>query len=369
MHPAYPSTLERHTCSREQRPGLIGRQQGDERREDDLPPVAQRRIVGIWPRAEVYFRRKAEHEGGWAYGTCAVGQARLVLSDKLASPCKPAVADDNNEAFMPAKSRKSDEQRLEVVIQNTKPVALTDLTLALLAIGQQYEQFVEHELPPEAQISSTLLVKEVRTGSIIFELIAQAVPIAPLLWQGGSMLEWAKCAKDILLFLQSKLKNPPKDLTKQDLKQWDSILEPVAKDSGSQMNFVVHEGGTVQQFIVNSTAANVAQNQIRKQLAQMEEPVDVTHKKRVMTWYQAKFDPDSQTGSKVRIESISKKPLRVLFDNNAIKDAMYAQGSEFDVPWQKLAYVVDVQIQTINEQPKVALITKFYPKQTFNPDD
>lgn len=266
-------------------------------------------------------------------------------------------------------SGRSDQQRLEVVIENRKPVVLTDLTLALLAVGQQYEQFVEHELPRDQQVSSTLLVKEVRTGSIVFELIAQAIPIAPLLWQGGSMLEWAKCAKDTLLYLQGKLKNPPKELAKQDLKQWDAILEPVAKDNGSQMNFVVHDGGTIQQFIINSTAANVAQNQIRKQLSQMEEPVDVTHKKRVMTWYQAKFDPDSQTGNKVRIESISRRPLRVLFDNNAIKDAMYAQGSDFDVPWQKLAYVVDVQIQTINEQPKVALITKFYPKQTFNPDE
>ena len=263
------------------------------------------------------------------------------------------------------------EQYLEVVIRNTKPVVLTDLTLSLLAISQQYEQFVETELPPEARVSTELLVREVRTGSIVFELIAHAIPVAPLFWSGGSIFEWSKVVKDIILFGLGKLKNPPKELTKNDLKQWDSILEPVAKDHGSQINFVVRDQGSVvvNQVIVTSDEANAAQNKLRKLINQYDEPVDVTHKKRVMTWYQAKFDPDSQTGNKVKVEAISKKPLRVLFDNNAIKEAMYAQGSQFGVPWHKLAYVVDVQVQTIDEQPRVATIMKFYPNQTFNPDE
>ena len=265
----------------------------------------------------------------------------------------------------------NEESYLEVVIKNTKPVVLTDLTLSLLAISQQFEEFVESALPPDAHVSSELLIKEVRNGSIVFELMAHAIPVAPLLWNGGSILEWSKVAKDMMLFALGKAKNPPKELSKNDLKQWDNILEPVAKDSGSQMNLMVrdHANVVVNQVIINSADANAAQNNIRRLINEYDEPVDVTHKKRVMTWYQAKFDPESQTGNRVKIESISKKPMRVLFDNNSIREAMYAQGSEFGVPWHKLAYVVDVQIQTVNEQPKVALITNFYPKQTFNPEE
>lgn len=272
---------------------------------------------------------------------------------------------------MSSTERNIGEQYLEVVIRNTKPVVLTDLTLSLLAISQQYQQFVETELPPESQVSAELLVREVRTGSIVFELIAHTLPVAPLLWSGGSIFEWSKVAKDMLLFALGKLRKPPKELAKNDLKQWDNILEPIAKDHGSQMNFQVRDQSSVviNQVIINSDDANAAQNRIRKLIDQYDEPVDVSHKKRIMTWYQAKFDPDSQTGNKVKIESISKKPLRVLFDNNAIREAMYAQGSQFGVPWHKLAYVVDVQIQTINEQPRVALITKFYPNQTFDPEE
>jgi hypothetical protein len=262
------------------------------------------------------------------------------------------------------------DKRLEVVIQNVKPVVLTDLTLALLAVSQQFESFVEYELPPEQRISSELLVKEVRTGSIIFELVAYAIPMAPLFWQGGSLLEWAKCAKDTLLYLEGKIKSPPKQLSKSDLKQWNNILEPIAKDNGSQMNMIVHDGGTVvQQFVFNSEQANAAQNRIRREIGAIDEPVDVTHRKRVMTWYQAKFDPESQTGNKAIIESISKKPLRVVFETNAIKDAMFHQGTSSSKPWHELAYIVDVQVQTVNEVPKVATIMMFYPELTFDPKE
>jgi hypothetical protein len=258
-------------------------------------------------------------------------------------------------------------QSLEVTIENTKPILLTDLTQALLSLGQHYESFVENAVPPENRVGSTLLVKEVRSGSIVFELIAHSIQIAPLLWQGGSLSEWCRVAKDTILFLNGKITRPPTEITKTDLRQWNNILDPVAKDNGSQMNFIVNEGGVVQQFIVNSAEANSAQNRIRRELAGLEEPVDFTRRKQLMTWYQAKFDPESKTGNKAIIESIGKKPLRVVFDNNAIREAMFAQGSEFGVPWQKLAYIVDVQVQTIDEKPTVATITRFYPRLTFDP--
>ena len=262
--------------------------------------------------------------------------------------------------------------RLEVVIKNTKPVELTDLTLALLAVGQQYETFVENELPDDIQVSSKLLVKEVRTGSIVFELVAKGLlPTIPLLWvHNQSLAEWCRWAEHLMLYLTGKALRPPKTLTRNDLKQWNNILNPIAKDNGSQMNMHVSDGGTViQNFFFDSTAANAAQNRIRNEMGEMDEPKDFMHRRCVMTWFQARFDPASQVGNKVVIESISDKPLRVVFDNNAIREGMYAQGSQFGVPWQDLAYFVDVQVQTIDGKPRVVTIMKFYPELTFNPDE
>ena len=105
--------------------------------------------------------------------------------------------------------------KLEIKINNQRPVILTD---------------------------TELFIKEVRSGSIVVELIAQALPVVPLLWQGGSLLEWTDHARDVILWVSGKINNAPKDVSKQDLKQWHNILEPVAKDQGSQMNFSVSDG-------------------------------------------------------------------------------------------------------------------------------
>jgi len=265
---------------------------------------------------------------------------------------------------------KKTEQHLEVTIKNKKPVVLTDLTASLHAIGEQYHAFVLNDAPADQQISTRLLVKDVRSGSIIFDLVANALPIVPMLWDGGSLAEWCKVAKEMLAAWVDTKKKPPRAISKTDLNQWDSILEPIAKDQGSQMNITARNGNvTVNQIIINHTDANVAQNTIHRQLEELDEPIDATYRKKAMTWYQAKFDNTSKTGNKVKIESVTHKPLKVVFDNDKIKEEMFSQGSEFGVPWQKLAYIVDVTIETINEVPRVAVITKYYPKETFNPED
>lgn len=262
-----------------------------------------------------------------------------------------------------------DSNRLEIVFNNTTPVTLTDFTLSLLAISSDFEEFIEDEMPRDAaHVRGELLVKEVRTGSIVVELMAQALPIIPLLWEGGAVLEWANCAKDILTWLVGKADQPSRNITRNDLKNWSSILEPVAKDNGSQLNFNVTNGGKIiNHFHIGSKEANAAQNKIRREIGLIEEPTNQIFKKRVMTWYQAKFDTQSQTGNRVIIESISRKPLRVLFDNNAVRSQMYEQGLELQRPWHELAYVVDVQVQTINGVARVATILDFYPDETFDP--
>ncbi len=75
-------------------------------------------------------------------------------------------------------------QKLEIKINNQSPVVLTDLTMSLLGISQQYHRFIESETNQDYNPSTELFVKEVRTGSIIVELVALTMPILP------SSMEW-----------------------------------------------------------------------------------------------------------------------------------------------------------------------------------
>lgn len=262
-------------------------------------------------------------------------------------------------------------QKLEVKINNKNPVILTDLTISLLAIGQQYQKFIESSTNEMHQAGVELYIKEVKSGSIIVELVAQALPVLPLLWQGGSLIEWASQLGDTYAWLLGKIDNPPQIHTKQDLKQLHSIIEPVAKDSGSQLNITVTDQAQVKifQYIINSEQANAAQNKINKELELLDMPNDNIHRKMVMYWKQAKFDDESHAGDKAIIESITKTPIKVIFENNAVKKAMLAGDSRFNKPWQKLAYIVDVKVQTIQDAPKLYTIIDFHDKETFDPEN
>lgn len=259
--------------------------------------------------------------------------------------------------------------KLQITIHNEKPIALVDLTMALLGVSQQFERFIESESDEQHQLGSELYIKEVRSGSVIVELVAQVAPVVPLLWAGGSLKEWVDYAKSTVEWLTGKLKDPPKEVTKQDLKQWHNILEPVAKDNGSQMNFSVSDGGVViNQYFVNSVEANAAQNRISRELERMEEPDDHVQRKRVMTWHQTRFVEDPISGDRAVIESITKRPVKILFENNAVKRAMLNGDPRLGKPWHELAYVVDVRVQTINGIPKAYTILDFHEEETFDPD-
>jgi hypothetical protein len=237
-----------------------------------------------------------------------------------------------------------------------------------LSVGQQFERFIENETNEEHRIGSELFIKEVRSGSIIIELLAQAAPVVPLLWEGGPLDQWVNYARDVVMWLTGKLDAPPKEVTKQDLRQWNNILEPVAKDNGSQMNISVSDGGTVNNTIViNNIQAGAAQSRIQRELKALEEPEDHIVRNRVMTWHQTRFTDDNATGDKAIIESITKSPVKVLFDNKAIKKAMTEDDPRFQKPWQHLAYIVDVSVQYINSVPKVYTITRYRPEETFDP--
>ena|SRR3990167_1897177 len=260
-------------------------------------------------------------------------------------------------------------RKLEITINNQNPVSLKDLSLSLLSFNHQFNRFIESETD-SADLGSELLIKEVRKGSIVIELVSLASPIVPLLWEGGTLLQWSKVVQDICGWLLGKVKTQPKTLTKQDLQEWNKFVEPVAKDHGSQININVSDGGTViNHFSINSTEANAIQNEISRKIELLDQPEDHIHRQKVMYWYQAKFDPQSETGNKAIIDDISRKALKVLFENNAVKESMLHPSDTFTKQWHELAYVVDVEVQTVRGEPKIYKVLKYYPEETFDPEE
>lgn len=249
-----------------------------------------------------------------------------------------------------------EEGKLTVKISNNQPVELIDLTEAFFSLGEQYKRFIARNPEPTLPETIRLYVKEIKTGSIIVDLVAFAPLILPVIRDTNTVIGFTKYLKDAYGFFLRK-NNKIEQFEKSDYNQLSKIIDIVAKDSGAQIHIHTTVHGTIhQEFNLNSLEANAAQNVIQQELKQLEASQISRYDKVLFYFYQAREDTRSQTGDKGIIEKISPIPKKIVFENEEIKRAMLHTAKN---PFH-LAYVVDVDIETINNKPALYKIVAFH---------
>ena len=246
-------------------------------------------------------------------------------------------------------------EHLTFAINNKKPIELGDLTRSLNGFAEEFRRHIERNEPEVSAAEVRLYVKEIRTGSVIADLVA----ISPQLLQGISYLNaiigFSKHLKAAIDYLSGKSDEKPQ-LDKVSYENISSIVEPIAKDHGSQLNIGTVNGAVF--FNISSTEANAVQNSARKEIESLKEPSTKLHEKVVLYWYQARADKNSKAGDRGIIESIGINPVKVMCVNDQIKLQMiFEQENPF-----KEAYVVDVMVETIRGKPALYKILALHDK-------
>lgn len=245
-----------------------------------------------------------------------------------------------------------DEHRLTIEISNEQPVLLEDFTHGFSAVADEYQDYVQRRgtaPPPDAQ----LYVREIRTGSIIVDLIARhgpeiAITAIPFMEHASSVIEFAGYLKRCYEYLTGGRSDKPDDLTPKNYLDLSQIVEPVAKDSASQINISgTVNGNVVVNIGMDSVMANAAQNAARREIDNLGIPDKRIHEKVALYLYQGRNDPKSTSGDRGIIESISPSHVRLVFVNEMVK------GQVFRIPENpfKSVFVVDVAVETVKGRP------------------
>jgi hypothetical protein len=245
------------------------------------------------------------------------------------------------------------ESELTIEIKNVHPIELGDFTQSLLSVAEEFRR-VSFEDPEVAAADVKLYVTEVRTGSITATLLALAPQALQLLSYANSVLTFYKHVKAAVDYLSGTTADKP-NLDKVSLQNIANIVEPIAKDRGSQMNF-----GHVGQLVINIDypKANAIQNAARREIALLNEPVSGVHEKVLFYWFQARADTKSKSGDRGIIESITRQPVKTIFANDIIKAQMMMESEN---PFKE-AYIVDVGVETIRERPSLYKIISLHEK-------
>jgi hypothetical protein len=258
---------------------------------------------------------------------------------------------------------------LTYTFNNTRPIELLDLTSSLLAIGEQFQEYAREKGEGTAGDDYRLYVREIRTGSIIIDLIAYATqpqmlaPLAPVLIDFTKELgDWfdlfkgVKDAKDIKEMVLGK--------SKKDLQLIANIVEPAAKDPGSGINIAAAAGAViVVNSTINSTEANAGQNVLRRYIEHIKVPVTGIQRDKVLYWYQVRHDHAAKPGDQAVIEDIWKKPVKVRITSDEIKRKLLDDHAN---PFKKF-YIVDVDVTTSQDRPILYKILEV--KETIDRED
>jgi hypothetical protein len=258
------------------------------------------------------------------------------------------------------------DTRLIIKIENKQPIELLDLTKSLVSLAAQFDKFVSKHGDTKENREAKLYVKEIKTGSVIVELIELAtVGVIPFAENTNTILDFAVYLKKaITYYLKNEGEKP--ELSVSDCKDFNAILAPTAKDNGSQLNVSTTINGNVQLHLhLNSLDANSMQELLKKEIEASKTP-DTMHdikEREILIWYQARNDPKSLVGNKAIVENISEKPMNVIFETDEIKNQMLHS----DINPFNTAFVVDLKIQNIKGIPRVYRILKLH--EYFEIDD
>lgn len=156
---------------------------------------------------------------------------------------------------------------------------------------------------------------------------------------------------DVVQFLLGAAPAAKEAPAKKAIERISQIVEPVAKDGGSQLMVFASDAAnvTVNQIVIDSRDANALQNAARR-LASKGLPAETYEKAVLLTLAQVKNDPTAKTGDRGIIEKIGTRAVRLRFMSPAVKSAV------LDLQGQNplhCAFVVDVRVLAIGGEPRV----------------
>ena len=252
----------------------------------------------------------------------------------------------------------SEEARFTITLHNSQPIELLDLTNSFLGLADEYKRHVakEGDIPYPDEVK--LFVKNIKSGSIIADLIAIAPGVFTCISYAVTLTSFCNYLKLAFDYLLGKSKDNP-GLDKANYNNLINVTEPIAKDQASQLNcetFV--NNGLMLSISLNSIEANAAQNRARKEIEKQKEILTGKHENVVLYWYQARGDLKSQAGDRAIIESIWRNPVKTIFGSENLKKSMIlGENNPFGI-----AYLVDVLVETVNSKPTIYNIIDFHQK-------
>lgn len=257
---------------------------------------------------------------------------------------------------------------LTVTIATQAPIELRDLMDGLSAIEKQCHRYFEHNYPERSEEESRLLVRDVRSGSIIFDLAPAIAPFIADMENIKTIVEYVEAFRSkVLPWLTPNGRNP--EATSVELQGFHDAVSAIAKDANGSIDLKARfikknsSGEEIKsEFALSTADARMIQGNIIAEQSERKLPSQSRFEQVVMSLHQASLDkakPGKATGEKGVIETISDRPLKLVYASEMagqrIKDELRQDANPL-----KKAFIVDVNVELFNGNPHAYRITNVH---------
>lgn len=241
--------------------------------------------------------------------------------------------------------------RITVRIDVEQPIELADFVGVFVALGNQFEKFI-HLHRPELDGKARVYIKDVRDGSIIAYIV-------PIIQCALGCMDAAIIVEDFVTRYGGRISKyfmrggRDESATKSDLKDFMSAVTAIANDPNgscqlSAVSIEIEGPKTKAEITFNTEQARIAQGEIEEQRRSLDKVSAADYQNVLMVFCQSNLKDTERSGEKVVIESLSKKPLPLIYCSDLAMQRVKSEIKHGDRNIFKLGFLVDVNLEMLH---------------------
>lgn len=251
-------------------------------------------------------------------------------------------------------------------LDTKEPIELGDFVKAFTSLAAEYDRHVK-EIAPDAAETSKIYVEQVRSGSIIAELIPIIQPFIADMDKALIVEEFIrKYGSRFRAFLTGNKAAQPN--TKSELQTFSDAVQAIANDpnGSATIEAAVFKDGKkdiTAAFKFASQEARTVRTAIEERRRELDRKETADHERVLMIFTRSDVNNaeiGKRSGERVKIEELFEKSLALMYGSSLAEERIKHEIREADDNVYKKGFVVDVNVRLRDGNPVAYSVTNLH---------
>lgn len=257
-----------------------------------------------------------------------------------------------------------------LTLDTKEPIELGAFVGAFTSLANEYDRYIR-ATEPDLAGEADMFVQEIRSGSIIVDLVpylAYAAPFIDSLEKALILEKFVRTFKERFEALLHNKKTKATPQTRSELNDWADAVKAIATDSrgSAKLEAAIFEDGKKKiraVFKFNTLEAIKVSRIVEVRQKELEKTEHADHSRVLMRFTRSDIgtvNVGKPSGERVKIEEISDRPLALVYGSQLAEERIKHEIREADENVFKKGFIVDVNVKSTGGRPVAYAITNVH---------